>query len=177
MISKHIQTSRNNNHQSGFSLIELMVTIVVSVILITVGIPSFASFFESTRLTTESNNLIIAMNLARSEAVKRGEAVTVELEVTANGWNGGYKVVYDDPLTPLQVWASVPNSITMGTEIDEVSFSADGTVLLFKGGNSAPISSIISLQPKSCVANEDNRRELKFSNTGKVRVVRKVCEA
>ncbi len=172
MILKH----NNFIRQRAFTLVELLVSIVVATILITVGIPSFAALFESTRLSTESNNLIISMNLARSEAVKRGFEVIV-VPKKSSGWNSGFKVGYDDTLDNdlddanvkiFQTWEPIPNSIDVSSNVKSVTFKADGSVVLDTGN----ISDIISLQPRSCVNGESNRRELKFSNTGKVNIVR-----
>lgn len=61
----------------GFTLVELMITLAIAGILMTVGIPSFNSTISSTRLTGYANEFVTALNLARSEAVKRGISVTV----------------------------------------------------------------------------------------------------
>lgn len=62
---------------NGFSLIELMVTLAVAVILITVAVPGFRSIIQSNRAITEANNLLTAMVLARSEAIKSAITTTV----------------------------------------------------------------------------------------------------
>ena len=176
MIIKGIKLKNSDfAQQRGFTLVELLVSIVVATILVTVGIPSFASLFESTRLSTESNNLVVAMNLARSEAVKRGFDIEVKPEDSSEGWNSGFKVGYGDFLNTkiFQSWVAIPGSIEVTSNVNTVHFKADGSVVLDTGN----ISDIISLQPKSCVEGESNRRELKFSNTGRVNIVRTTCEA
>lgn len=64
-------------HQRGVTLIELIVTISVAAILLTVAVPGFRDFFIRNRLATQANELVTALNLARNEAVKRGVRVTV----------------------------------------------------------------------------------------------------
>ena len=92
-------------YRSGFTLIELMVTIAIAAILIAVAIPSFAPTIASNRLTANANELVTALNLARSEAVKRGVSVTIRKvdgnSSTNNGsvatwnWENGWDVFTD----------------------------------------------------------------------------------
>lgn len=63
--------------QPGFTLIELMFTIVVLGVLLGFGIPNFREFMMNGRMTNAANDLLGDLNLARSEAVKRRAQVTV----------------------------------------------------------------------------------------------------
>lgn len=70
----------------GFSLIELMITIVVAAILLAIAIPSFRTLILSNELTTTTNEWVTAVNVARSEAIKRSAGVVV---CGAGGNQGG----------------------------------------------------------------------------------------
>ncbi|MFI3222228.1 MAG: GspH/FimT family pseudopilin [Methylococcaceae bacterium] len=61
----------------AFTLIELVMTMAIAGILVTIAIPSFNSTLTSIRLTSYANDLVGALNLARSEAIRRGIKVTV----------------------------------------------------------------------------------------------------
>ena len=63
--------------QSGFTLIELLVVLAIAAIITTTAIPSFQSFIQNNRMSTTVHSFVSSLNLARSEAVKRGERVTV----------------------------------------------------------------------------------------------------
>lgn len=56
---------------SGFTLIELMITLAVAVILLMIAVPSFNNLIASNRITTVANDVVDAINTARMEAVKR----------------------------------------------------------------------------------------------------------
>ncbi len=79
----------------GFTLVELMVTIAIAAIVLGVAIPSFSSTIDSNRLTTHANELVTALNLARSEAIKRGVQVTVRNKGASTHWESGWYVFVD----------------------------------------------------------------------------------
>ncbi|WP_304524900.1 GspH/FimT family pseudopilin [Halomonas sp. I5-271120] len=77
--------------QRGFTLIELLVTMAVAIILATVAVPNFVDMINRQRFATEFNSVLIGLNLARSEAIKRRETVSyviTELGDTSDntGW-------------------------------------------------------------------------------------------
>jgi len=65
------------NRQHGFTLIELMITLGIAAILLTVAVPSFNTTIKNNRLVTHANLLVSSIGLARSEAVKHGRTATV----------------------------------------------------------------------------------------------------
>ena len=71
-IDQHTEMSKN-----GFTLIELMITIAVLAILLAVGMPSFQSVITSNRMTSQTNNFLAELALARSESIKRGIRVSI----------------------------------------------------------------------------------------------------
>jgi type IV fimbrial biogenesis protein FimT len=63
--------------QTGFTLIELMFTIIVLAVLLGLAVPNFRDFLRNSRLTTTANELLADAHLARTEAVKRRVAVSI----------------------------------------------------------------------------------------------------
>lgn len=80
--------------QTGFTLIELMITLVVLALLLAIGLPSFANFMRTTQVDAASNDLGNAMRYARSEAIQRNLSVAV-VPAAAVGYQDGWSVCAD----------------------------------------------------------------------------------
>lgn len=82
----------SKRRQCGLTLIEFMIAIAVLAILITIAVPSFADLIQNTRFSSTTNDFLITLRSARSEAIKRRAPVRVE-SVNANAdWSGGWRV-------------------------------------------------------------------------------------
>jgi len=64
-------------HARGFTLIELMVTLAVLAILTMIALPSFRDTIRRNRVNSASNALLADLNYARTEAIDRGQVVTM----------------------------------------------------------------------------------------------------
>jgi type IV fimbrial biogenesis protein FimT len=62
---------------AGFTLLELLITMSVATILLTIAIPSFQYVTNSNRIAGEVNGLLGDLQFARSEAIKEGQYVSV----------------------------------------------------------------------------------------------------
>lgn len=86
--------------QSGFTLVETMITLTIASILLTAAVPSMQDFITRNRMSTEVNTFISSLYLARSEAVKRMQNVglcpSVDYTSCTNSpdpqWNIGWMV-------------------------------------------------------------------------------------
>lgn len=100
MINQAYRPSDIYTQQGGFSLIELMITLAVAAILLSVGVPSFITFMQDSRLTTQSHALRTSLGFARDEAVKRAVPVSVcrsNNQTTCGGnWKDGWIIFTDD---------------------------------------------------------------------------------
>jgi type IV fimbrial biogenesis protein FimT len=80
----------------GFTLIELLVTIAIAAIVAMFAVPNFTTSIRNSRTTTYANEFLTALNLARSEAIKRGVQVTMRRKgSTAGQWENGWDVFID----------------------------------------------------------------------------------
>jgi type IV fimbrial biogenesis protein FimT len=61
----------------GFTLWELLCTLAIAAVALAAGAPALRTFVLDARLTADVNGWILAVQLARSEAAKRGRPVIV----------------------------------------------------------------------------------------------------
>lgn len=61
----------------GFSLVELMVTVVILGVLLGLAIPGFRYINNSSRITAPANELVASVQIARAEAVRRNARVVL----------------------------------------------------------------------------------------------------
>jgi len=123
----------------GFTLIEMLITMVVLAILLGIAVPSFRNASLSGQLRSAANDFIATANFARSEAIKRGTPVTMCVSTDgstciAGGWEQGWIVLGSTTVgttvvtTVLQHEAAAPNGFKM-TEaggVASLSFQAIG---------------------------------------------------
>lgn len=65
--------------ESGFSLIELMIGLVVLGIVLMVGLPSLAVWMQNTQIRNAAETLTSGLTLARAEALRRNANVRFQL--------------------------------------------------------------------------------------------------
>ena len=61
----------------GFTLLEVLIVLFVGVLLVSVAIPNMTGLVADSRRSSATTELLLSMNLARSEALKRHRHVTI----------------------------------------------------------------------------------------------------
>lgn len=132
---------RYSKAYSGFTLIELLVTISVAAILLAVAVPSFRALVQNNRISTQTNDLISDISLARSEAIKSGAVAS--LCTSTNGascdgggnWSTGHLIWTDlnsnnlidaDEIRRFREEPSGGNSLYTSVAIDPLTFTNRG---------------------------------------------------
>lgn len=156
-------------------------TLSIAAILATIGAPSFQDLIRNNRVATQSNELLTALNLARSEAIKRGARVSVcasndPLATTptcGTDWAKGW-IVFTDTATAetsvvvgqvLRVWPSLPTT-TVTTAVDNVRFNGIGGVF-------ADTELVFTLEPEGCTGTQ--ARVLRVNAIGRAAITTTTC--
>lgn len=78
----------------GVTLVELLIALCIGAVLLSSAIPAFQGALDQLRLTTTTNELVLAIALARAEATSRHTRVAVAPRV-ADNWASGWTVFLD----------------------------------------------------------------------------------
>ncbi|MCW5654106.1 GspH/FimT family pseudopilin [Hydrogenophaga sp.] len=172
--------------QAGFTLIELMVGVAIMAIILAFGVPSFQSAIASNRLTGTTNDLVSAMALARTEAIRRGTRVTLCKSANATQctnagqWTQGWIVFVDTTRSSTDASvdtgetilasqaASPPNIALKGTAdvANFISFGADGRPKLMNGAAQSGFLQVCSTV--GALADSRRARDVEITAAGRV---------
>lgn len=83
------------DRQAGFNVIELMITIAIAAILLTLAVPSFSDFFDKYRLRGAADDIASTLANARAAAVKADRDVNISFKGTADNWCVGANAATD----------------------------------------------------------------------------------
>lgn len=132
--------------QSGFTLYELLITVLIVGVILSFGIPNMRQFAQNSRMTSTANGLHAAFHLARSESSRARTNITICAsatpmadKATCDGtWDQGYIVFVDNDgdidRTPnseavLRSHAEIADGVTMIVAGDATYFSYSSTGL------------------------------------------------
>lgn len=156
--------------QQGFTLLELMFTIAVAAIILSVGVPGFMNFIQNNRAVTHTNDLVTALNLGRSEATRRGAPVLVcssEDGASCSGatdWSTGW-IVRVPGGDVLRAWPERSGGAGVLT--------ATASQLSFQPRGSVAAGADLTVSLPDCTG--DQRRIVSVNGAGRISVARAAC--
>ena len=117
--------------QAGFTLYELLITVIVASVIAVYGIPGFQNLMANSRSVADTNDLITAFNLARSEATRRRAPIIVcpstdgAICSVSTDWSTGW-IVMTPAAQVLQTWpARSGGAGVLTANVTNVQFSGD----------------------------------------------------
>ena len=134
---------------NGFTLVEIIITMAIGAILLSIAVPSFQTSIQNNRKTTAINDLRTALALARSTAVTRRVQVTVcrsnngaNCQTGAGSdWSDGWMIFTN----PNNVPATAGLDGDAGEELLRVHGALQGNATLIGLG---PVTNRVSFQPR-----------------------------
>lgn len=118
----------------GFTLVEMIVTVAVLAVLISIAVPSYIALIAKNRADTETGDFYRALNFARLEAINRGVSIRLTPK-TANTWAGDVYVALSSVASPsttnLRVLPAMASSSVMApaSAISYVEFNNLGAMV------------------------------------------------
>ena len=108
--------------QNGFTLLELLTTVSVVAIILSMGVPSMTSLVRSNRIVAYTNDFVSSVHTARAEAVNNVVQVTVcksDDQATCNNtasWNDGWIVFVDNDEDEIRDLGGTPETLIRARE-------------------------------------------------------------
>lgn len=132
----------------GFTLVEMMITVVVMAILLAIAVPAFRDLISSTRLSSQTNDMLADIALARSESARRNQRVTfcassngTSCSTTASDWGVGW-IIFSD--------ANADALVTAGDdEIIKIRSASSGNNTIVSSG--LPSAGLLQFRPSGGV--------------------------
>ena len=157
----------------GFTIIEMMLTVVVAMIVLDFGVPNFLNLIRSNATVTAVNNLATALNLARSEAVARGVEVIITPQA-GNDWTSGWVVGVDSDEDDSFPEAGEP-VFRRFEAIDSLAFTASPARVEFRPTGEVLAIASFAMVPHSCDDATNRQRVLNVAMAGYVDLQQQNC--
>ncbi|MEZ5464609.1 MAG: GspH/FimT family pseudopilin [Lysobacteraceae bacterium] len=158
------------SRQRGFSIIELVITLIVLAILIAMAGPSMSEFLRRNRVAASTNALVQAANYSRAEALRGGYPVTLCVTADANAaapaciattnWGGNDLIALNSDGELIQVFDYGRGQMSLTAPADTLTFNPNGSV------NGLPAAAVFAVVPADC--HGDEARELGISRLGRI---------
>jgi len=115
------------NKSKGFTLIELTVVLLISVLAVSAIAINISSGNESAQLKADSRALVSALRYARGQALITGKQVTVAIDLSDNSYKISNRKKTYFIAKEIEMTLLIAESEFDGDEVGEIRFFADGS--------------------------------------------------
>lgn len=171
---------QSRTRQGGFTIIELMITVVTVAILASLAVPAFDRAIRNNRVLSDTNSLIAAVANARSEAMKRSRFVSIcpssDGATCGASWTDGW-ILYVEKTTVATGDAPDIDTVLLVGDTNnalQVNQTAGNAWIRFTSRGMAEQSVTLEIRPATCNATYEYR-ELVFGITGRPAVTKQTC--
>ena len=130
-----------HKNSSGFTLVELAITLAILAILTTLGLPSFLGMLESGRIKAAASGFAMGLQRARAEAISRGQPVIFVPD--GSGWRleqaepdgsgGTQRVVIESKSSAESGGAQIANSASTEVGFNNLGRTTAPVIFNFSG--------------------------------------------
>lgn len=168
---------RHNGHKrgrpsedSGFTLVELMVVLVIVAVVLSVILPGFSTLSQRTKLKSYANEFVTSIVMARSEAIKRNTQMDLCIALdpdnpvncgTSGDWENGWLV--KDPSSAAVIRSQ--QALTGDLQLFDISSSTFSTLSFDSRG-----LGVSARRFKLCQPDGVEVKQISVSATGRTRI-------
>jgi type IV fimbrial biogenesis protein FimT len=120
----------NIPYNKGFTLIELLSVVAIMAITLAFGLPSFRATIADNRLSTSANDMVVALQLARSESIKQVIIAGVSIPSGGGSQWEVFKSISGVPANILQKYTAASgvrvDAISTGATDETPTYRSDG---------------------------------------------------